>query len=596
MMGLGLTAAAVSGVAIGKGKSAAQNAVQRIRDAQFRPCPVSFSYQKFSPIRFLGIDDAWASSCTSPMEIRKSQVREALRLVEAEVDDAIQKSELALQRMQETERKLAGLSPSERAAKVKEMANGTGSEIQVEASRSQRSYEDAINRRGYQRLYNEQADYADKKARDLKNLQRLFLRHTGQPMGDGLWDMNAIAERLPPDQQAEFNLARRELKDSVGKEYQARMEIDRIERDPEVAKLKKAANSWNQEALRARRFAFDEKSFSVELEKERSAYSAALAEAKKARETLQNMKDMAEVAKSPADLYAVASRIHNFIPKESLIDPAKKVLSTTISQMGALANNLAEMEGKLTEAASGYLSKILPNVGKTGAAMRGLGLAAGRAVAFVGGAAFSIASFASNEPAGPCTAMPTSELFPANPDRGCDRFSFDNANVQKMAEMDPDALCALAKENPEVLQMINSNYGQYYGGMRGQCGPPLRVSSSGFGNATFNGKDLTFVPPGQTNAITIEFDSSGNESGVRMPNGRVQTRLQWGESAPFGRGDELESALRVYRQRMLPVLAEAKACCSSGDGVKPDPADCSKWDLVPSGGSGTPVRQNRSTR
>jgi hypothetical protein len=599
MMGLGIAGAAVAGVAGAKGAGAASRAVSSIRDAQFRPCPVSFGGRTLSPgkletailLRLLG-EEAWAS-CTSRMDIHKSQVREALRLVEAEVAAKVETSERALREMESAERRLASLPESERAAQGRALANSNLQSVQAEASKAQRAYESARNRLGYQQAFNDQMNFGDLKRSKEFELRKLFRQYFGKPMGDELWDFQAMADRLPPDQREKFLSVDRELKDAHMREYKARMQIDSIERDSSVSKLKSTAHAVDQQALRVRQLVSGG-NYAAELAKERAALSSALSEAKRAKQTLDEMKAATEIAKSAGDLYQIASRVGQVIPKESLLDPAKKVLSATISEIGRLADTLGQIESKMTEGMASTVARFAPNLGRAAPAMRALGLATGRAVAFVGGSFVSLATFASNEGVGACTAMPTSDLFPATEANACDRFSLENSNVREIAEMDPDALCRLAKENPEVGMMIDQNYGRYFGGLRGQCGDPMRLASSNWGNLTYDGTRLVFTPGGESKPVVIEYDSNGNESGIRYPaalsSGSKQ--LEWGESAPWGYGSIHDKSMMTYKQRILPALAEAKACCSSESGVKPDPGDCAKWGLSnsssrPSGGGGT---------
>ncbi len=601
MMGLGLAGAAVAGVAGAKGVGAAKRAVSAIRDAQFRPCPVSFG-QRSTPGRFeiaflskvLG-EDAWAA-CTSQLDIKKAQVSEALRMVEAEVNAKLETSERALREMESSEKRLAGMSDSERAAQSRVIASQNAAEVQKEASRAREAYEQARNKMGYQQYFNKQMDSADLKSSKERELRSLFQRYFGQPMGDELWDFNAMSERLPPDQRAKFDQVRKDLKQAAYDEFDARMKVEAIERESSISKLRTASDAVDRQALRMRQLSVGGSDYYTELQKERQALSTALDEARRAKQTLTEMRAATEAAQTAGDLYQVASRVGQFVPKESLLDPAKRVLATTLNQVGQVADTLAQMESKLTTAGSQALQRFLPGVARAAPAMRGLGLAAGRAAAFVGGSFVSLATFAANEGAGACTAMPTSDLFPATEANGCNRFSLDNKNVQEMAEMDSDALCRLAKENPEVLTMIDQNYSQYYGGLRGQCGDPMRISSSTWGNATFDGSRLVFTPGGESKPVVIEYDSSGNESGVRYPaaisSGTKQ--VEWGDSAPWGYGSLHDKTLATYKKNILPALAEAKACCSMEGGVKPDPNDCAKWGLTGSsprsGGGGRTTR------
>lgn len=599
MMGLGLAGTAVAGVAGAKGVGAAKRAVSSIRDAQFRPCPVSFGRHSALPGRFefalltkvLG-EEAWAA-CTAQLDIKKAQVSEALRIVEAEINAKLETSERALRDMEASEKRLAGLSESERAAQSRVLASQNAADIQKEATRARQAYEQARNQMGYQSYFNKQMDSADLKSSKERELRSLFQRYFGQPMGDELWDFNAMSERLPPDQRARFDQVRRDLKQAAYDEYEARMKLDAIERDSSISKLRTVSDGVDRQALRARQLSVGGSSYYTELQKERTALSNAVEEARKAKKTLDEMRAAVAGAESAADLYQVASRVAQLVPKESLIDPAKKVLATTISQIGKVADTLSQMEGKLTMAGSQALQRFLPGVARSAPAMRALGVATGRVLAFVGGGLVSGVTFAANQ-TGNCLAMPTSDLFPATEANGCNRFSLDNKNVQEMAEMDSDALCRLAQENPDVLTMIDQNYSQYFGGLRGQCGNPMRISSSSWGNATFDGSRLVFTPGGESKPVTIEYDSSGNESGVRYPAAIASgtRQVEWGESAPWGYGSVQDKTLAIYKRHIMPALAEAKACCSSESGVKPDPGDCAKWGLSnsssrPSGGGGT---------
>jgi hypothetical protein len=257
----------------------------------------------------------------------------------------------------------------------------------------------------------------------------------------------------------------------------------------------------------------------------------------------------------------------------------------------------------MTDASLDLIAKWTAHLPKAGASLRTTASLAAKGIAFVGGSFVSLATFASNEFDGNCPGSPSSENFPANPDKGCSRdFSLDNPNAAKLAAMDSKDLCELAKSNPatgaEIDQMIASNYDLYYPGVRGQCGNPLRLSSPRWGNLTYDGKETLFTPMGETKPVSISYDERGNETAVKLPkyirSGGTE-KIEWGESASFGYGDRHEKVTTIYRDMVRPILAEASACCS-GSGVTPPIADCTRWGLTNGSGSGSQQRGGPTAR
>jgi hypothetical protein len=241
----------------------------------------------------------------------------------------------------------------------------------------------------------------------------------------------------------------------------------------------------------------------------------------------------------------------------------------------------------MTDISHDLLRKWTAHLPKAGAGLRTTASLAAKGIAFVGGSFVSLATFASTEFAGGCPGTPSSESFPANPDKGCSRdFSFDNPAAAKLAAMSSQDLCELAKSNSsigsEIEQMITMNYERYYPGVRGQCGSPLKLSSSRWGNLTFDGKETLFTPIGETRPVSISYDERGNETSMRLAkyirSGGTE-KVDWGESAPIGFGDRHEKATAIYRDMVRPILAEASACCS-GSGVTPPASDCARWGLT----------------
>ena len=156
-------------------------------------------------------------------------------------------------------------------------------------------------------------------------------------------------------------------------------------------------------------------------------------------------------------------------------------------------------------------------------------------------------------------------------------------------------MCQLAKENPEVKEMIEANYADAYPQARVTCGDPMTFSVDGRGQIKYDGKTATISRPGATRETIIQFDSNGNESGVKYPKsirGGGWEQLAWNETPSNASSADFDRFAYDYRTRVLPMVAEAGACCS-GEGVTPTAAECSRYGIQSAQSSaGSPSKAN----
>jgi hypothetical protein len=575
-----------------------------VRDAEFRACPLpgksTVQLPNILPGLNLFVSTAWAS-CTPRIEIERSQISNAISEVADEVESALNEAKSSLKAMEKLEADLAGMDEKARIAKSKAVLEASVRGHQAEFAKTQKSYEQARDRMGYQDQADKQYFAKREKDRLYRDFKDMFRATFGRPFNEELdYNIDYRSDRnLPPHQQEKFKALFKQIEAETIKEFEARMELQKIERDPRVQRLGAQAESLNAQTNRIRSMGYNAGDYSKSLSEQTKALRASLADLEKSKEALQDFQAATKAAKSSGDLFAIADRLRNFVPKDFLADPAKRALSGAMAGLRETMEALVHIEGRMTDASHDLIRKWTAHLPKAGAGLRTTASLAAKGIAFVGGSFVSLATFASNELSGGCPGVPSSQNFPADPDKGCSRdFSFDNPAAAKLAAMDSKDLCELAKSNPntgmEIDQMIATNYDRYYPGVRGQCGSPLKLSSSRWGNLTFDGKETLFTPIGETRPVSISYDERGNETSMRLPKyirRGVTEKVDWGASAPIGFGDRHEKATAVYRDMVRPILAEASACCS-GSGVTPPVSDCARWGLTggTTGGGSQPLR------
>lgn len=592
---MGLGAVGIAAAAKAQGAFGSRRAALAVRDAEFRACPLpgksNVQLPNILPGLNLFVSTAWAS-CTPRIEIERSQISNAISEVADEVESALNEAKSSLKAMEKLETELAGMDEKTRIAKSKEVLEASIRGHQAEFAKTQKSYEQARDRMRYQEHADTQYFAKREKDRLYREFKDMFRATFGRPFDEKLdYNINYRSDRnLAPHQQEKFKALFKEIEAESLKEFNARMKIDEIERDPQVKRLRAQAESLNSQTNRVRSMSYNAIEYSKSLSEQTADLRLSLAELEKSKEALQDFQAATKAAKSSGDLFAIADRLHRFVPKDFLADPAKRALSGAMAGLKETLATLVHIEGRMTDASLDLIRKWTAHLPEAGAGLRKTASLAAKGIAFVGGSFVSLATFASNEFAGGCPGTPSSTNFPADPDKGCSRdYSFNNPAAAKLAAMASKDLCELAKSNPnagmEIDQMIATNYDRYYPGVRGQCGSPLKLSSSRWGNLTFDGKETLFTPIGETKPVSISYDERGNETSVRLPkyirSGGTE-KVDWGGSAPFGYGDRFEKASAVYRDMVRPILAEATACCS-GSGVTPSASDCARWGLT--GGS-----------
>lgn len=603
---MGLGAAGIATAAGARGAAASRRAALAVRDAEFHPCPLpSRTSAHYRILGLMVMDSAWAA-CTSSLDIHRSSIVSSIDTLTGEVDNAIASARTSLKAMEDLEKELAGLSPAERAKKIAAVGEQSAKGYNEEQKKLIKAHDLERTNLGYSRHSNEMFEAGDLKSAKMREFKTLFNRHFGRPFNQELdfnLDLQTMSERLPAHEQARFNAVRKELYDASVAEILAKRKLEAIDRDPKVSALSRKVAVLNGDIVDIRQLARNPETYPAELSKRTAVLRENLATLEKSKEALIDFGKAAKAAKSSGDLITIAERLHNFVPKQFLAESGMKVFSSVLANMRAAVEGLIQIEGKMTDISHDLLRKWTAHLPKAGAGLRTTASLAAKGIAFVGGSFVSLATFASNEFSGGCPGTPSSANFPANPDKGCSRdFSFDNPQAAKLAAMDSKDLCELAKSNPataaEIDQMIAVNYDRYYPGVRGQCGNPLKLSSSRWGNLTYDGKETQFTPIGETRPVSISYDERGNETAIRLPkyirSGGTE-KIDWGDSAPIGYGDRHEKSTAIYRDMVRPLLAEASACCSSGGGVSPPAADCARWGLIDSGGS-TPLRGGPTTR
>lgn len=595
---MGLGAVGIAAAAKTLGTLASRKAALAVRDAEFRPCPLpgksTVQLPHILPGLNLFVSTAWAS-CTPRIEIERSQISNAISEVADEVESTLNEAKASLKAMEELDTELAGLDEPTRIAKSKPVLEASVRGHQAEFVKTQRGYEQARDRLGYQAEADKQYFAKQEKDRLFREFKAMFRATFGKPYDEELdYNIDYRSDRnLAPHQQEKFKALFKEIEAASTKEFNARIELQKIERDPQVQRLKAQAESLNSQTNRIRSMNNNPGDYSKSLSEQTKALRASVAELEKSKEALRDFQVATKAAKSSGDLFAIADRLRSFVPKDFLADPAKRALAEAMTGLRATMEALVHIEGKMTDASHNLIAKWTAHLPKASAGLRTTASLAAKGIAFVGGSFVSLATFASNEFAGGCPGTPSSANFPADPDKGCSRdFSFDNPSAAKLAALDSKDLCEMAKSNPmasaEIDQMIAANYDRYYPGVRGQCGNPLKLSSSRWGNLTYDGKETLFTPTGESKPVSISYDERGNETSVKLPKfnrSAGSEKVNWGESAPIGYGDRHVKATAIYRDMVRPILAEASACCS-GSGVTPPVSDCARWGLTGGAGSG----------
>lgn len=605
---MGLGAVGIAAAAKTHGALASRKAALAVRDAEFRACPLPGKSTVHLPFLLPGLNlfmsTAWAS-CIPRVEIERSQISNAISKVTDEVESALNEAKASLKAMEELESDLANMDEKTQVAKSKQVLEASVRGHQAEFAKSQRNYEQVRDRLGYQEHADKQYFAQQEKSRLMRDFKAMFRATFGRPFDEEFdYNIDYNSDRnLAPHQQQKFKAIFKEINTAVSDEFTARMEVEKIERDPQVQRLKKQAESLNSQTNRIRSMTYSPGDFRKSLSEQTKALRESRDDLEKSHEALRDFQKAVTAAKSSGDLFAIADRLQKFVPKDLLLDPAKRALAGAMAGLKQTMETLVRIDGRMTDASLDLISKWSAHLPKAGASLRTTASLAAKGIAFVGGSFVSLATFASNEFDGNCPGSPSSENFPANPDKGCSRdFSLDNPNAAKLAAMDSKDLCELAKSNPatgaEIDQIITINYDLYYPGVRGQCGNPLRLSSPRWGNLTFDGKETRFTPKGDSRPIAIRYDDRGNETSMHLPTygrGPASKQVDWGDSAPIGFGDRHEKATAVYLNMVRPILAEASACCS-GSGVTPPIADCTRWGLTNGSGSGSPQRGGPTAR
>ncbi|CAN5475183.1 hypothetical protein BH10BDE1_BH10BDE1_26240 [soil metagenome] len=597
---MGVGALAIGAAATIKATGLGGKVAQTIRDASSRPCPFVASRPSFS---FLLIDSATAAGCTPQLDIERARINNAMDVVADELALRKKQAEQTLAALEKISEDVGSATGADRNLKIKAAIDKSVESSMRELNGAQKAYSAAQMSNGYQQLVNDEYEGRAAKSAKLAELKSMMRNWLGLSLDDSLYNFEEIGKRLSEAQRTQLNETRKALSEAGTKEYLATRGLSDIDRQPEVARLKARYEALNTQTVELKQMARSPEKYVENLNKTKTELQTSMAGISKSETAMADFRATLKLAKTNDDLYAIASRLHAFIPKESLLDPAKSAVATALKEAAAIANRVATGARGMTEPVLSLLAKY-PAVAELAAGSRIVGGIVLRGLAFTGGLLVTGLTFAANDmQSNTCGDMTSSKIFPRDPKKGCSLdLSPNSATAQKIFEMDPSAMCQLMKENPEVKSMVDMNYSQAYPPTRAQCGTPMTFAIAGRGHATYDGKKVTMLSPGDPRETIVEFDANGNEYAIKFPKtsrGGGWDTLALEESPAFGSGDRFDRFTHDYRTQILPMIAEAGACCSD-TGVSPTASECSRYGInsSPAGrsspgasGAGSPTRR-----
>lgn len=576
---MGVGALAVSAAAAKYGKDLAGKAIQAIRDVNSRPCPFVASKNSLS---FLILEQAYAAGCTPQIEIERARVSNAMDVVAEEMALRKQQAESTLAEMEKIQKEIASANGPDRAAKIKAAIDRSAAASMDELTKANKAVETQKLSRGWQELSNQSYDAAKTKSAKMAELKTLMRNWLQLPLDDTPYNYDEITKNLQPSERERLLKVRKDMLAANTEEYLSRRSMSTIEAEPEMKRLATRANALNTQTVELKNLSYKPGEFVEQLDKNVNEMKTGISKISASQTAFTDFRAALAGSKTMEDIYAIGSRLHNFIPKELLIDPAKHAVGTALREAASVGARLAEYGGKMTEASLNLLQKY-PQLAELAEGGRIAGSLLIRGIALTGGALVSGLTFASND-FGPqkCGEMTTSKIFPRDPKNGCSQdLSVGSPIAEKIFAMDPAAMCQLMKENPEVVSMVQGNYDHMYPQTRAQCGQPMTFAIEGRGQVRYDGKTASIMRPGDPRETIVQFNANGSESGLLFPktSGRVlYEKLAWNESPSLGSGDRFDRFTHEYRTQVLPMIAEASACCS-GEGVTPTAGECSRYGI-----------------
>ncbi len=614
-MGLGKAAQYLA--AGGLGGTMMKEAGQRIRDKNFRVCQIA-SLNYFDLI----VSKAWASPgvCTHPDFINQRRIRNTADLMIEEhkrilagVNQVAEQKQQALNALEATS------DPKVRAALFEEQVKAAKASLanaaeQVTAehntlmqslgsrdinAREARAMYDAtstwqnlsmeLNRHAPQhRVYAEVGGISA----DLR--KKLLADGVGAERADQLSDMLERAGRAEEERSRAKNYSKALHNDPRVKESQLKVQGAR-EAVENFKPPKVTTTGPSQEDLAAARKALVE--------------TQALAKNLVRRgDDLAKLRQGAVMPMSKAEVKAVAELLGDVMPKEILKDPSHAAIRKGIWDI----QNAAKFMGEITPSPhknagiANFLRQVTPYASQVRRSMiKGATVAAGAVFAGVASAGeLALYSGSVN-----CASMGPEKFYKRDLETCKVDMSFANPVNQKLAELESEELCRLAKDNPEILEMIESNYRTYYSSTtKVACGPPLQATYTDGLSVTYSKDKLIYKLKESAEPIEMTYNRFGVEEGtlVKMDAGVMGSDGKLAhatETVPWGKKTttahyKYNPFEKRYKMNVRPMVVEAAACCS-GDGVQPPDDECAsrygikKQALDPSGKTGTSGRAIR---
>ena len=181
-------------------------------------------------------------------------------------------------------------------------------------------------------------------------------------------------------------------------------------------------------------------------------------------------------------------------------------------------------------------------------------------------------------------------LFKVSAETNCrPDFRINSSNAQFL-NMDKEGLRAAIQEYPELCEFISWNSRSLYPKVSATCsegGVTIKLADGGRFKMNENESQI-FAGPQTTTPVQITYDLKGHESEMKTPRAGRKGSVGY-ETLNLTRmkASAKDDTLSAAYQGLLPVLAEAKSCCSS-EGMRPTDGDCLRYGIQSSPGGGTP--------
>ncbi len=299
---------------------------------------------------------------------------------------------------------------------------------------------------------------------------------------------------------------------------------------------------------------------------------------------------------SVTDLKAAAKALGSLMPERTLLATGNSSLLKVILNLKVSAAEVASKAGASLIDSPGmkfFLMTYGPRLAPIGQGLLKIASLGAGAAMVLGSVGVQAATF--TPPAGDekCGDMTQSKIYVRSPDKNCNiDLTMNNPVNLAVLEQDSESMCFLAKENPEVKSMIDQNYQNYFPQTKIQCSKPMTLTMQNYGSATYSQDEIVFTPPNGRQSY-VHFDQNGNETNVEIPKdirGGKFVKTDWG-AKPDSENSKYSSFMNEYSNRLMPLIAEGSTCCS-GQGMLPD--DCAMYGINASN-SGTKSVQPSAT-